>query len=217
MVTPRTLTQRGGQDISILDIGHGLFSSAKEKEALTIDDIQCIPLWAFIWGMDKADKELIPRFAPKLLNESTSARQNYTFLSHMRSSHAILSGDYLYFSIYFGQHLFVLDADCSEKDNTVSLYYKDSSQDYSERLNHISLFSQMLESAGFEVNKRYDSLEAYISGVDDRTLRIKLVGIGRLCSIIQLMNMNVLQDNELKKLARFPDERRTELKESLYG
>ncbi|XPV74762.1 MAG: PEP/pyruvate-binding domain-containing protein [Desulfovibrio sp.] len=214
---PRRLQQAGGQNISILDIGQGLFSSAQNKETLSIDDIQSIPMWAFIWGMDKAEKEFIPTYAPEL-KDSLSARQNYSFLSGMRSSHAILSGDYLYFSIYFGQHLFVLDADCSQdKNNRVHLFFKDGSENYTDRLRHIAIFSKMLKSTGFTVEDRKDSLTATLTETDNRTLRIKLTGIGRFCTIIQLMNMGNLSHSDLKKLARFPDERRTELEESIYG
>jgi len=189
----------------ILDLGDGLFSNAADKDKVTPDDIQSLPMWSFWFGLSSED---VP-WDRSLLHVDWEAMDRmaagiFRHDSKLLASYAVLSKDYLHMMIRFGYHFSVLDTLCTPDANSnyIKLRFKGGGGAYDQRLLRIELIRRVLEHFGFSVDIRGDMLDASLSREGENEIQKHLASLGYLLARTRLMDMGLYHEDQVQELVK---------------
>ncbi|MGE4551849.1 MAG: PEP/pyruvate-binding domain-containing protein [Desulfovibrionaceae bacterium] len=191
--------------IYVLDVGDGLFETARDKQSITPDDIKCPCMWSLWWGLtnentpwsDKLphmDWEQFDRVSAGLI--STDSR--------LLASYAVLAQDYVHLMVRFGYHFSQVDALCGDEPRTnyVNFRFKGGGGLPEQRALRLAFIHEVLAGEGFTVTTRGDMLDAQFGRQPEAVIQRKLTLLGRLLARTRLMDLGLKGPSEIPELVR---------------
>jgi len=166
--------------LRVLDLGHGLFPAAQGKTEIVADDITSTPLWALWMGFAGAQAKLgdIPLTGFAVIDES-----------------------YARLWLRAGRRFCVVDAVCEEDGAEGRVTMRVTGNDCSdERLPGLDFLRQAFVARHFHVKAAGGLFEAELSGVDCKTLRQRLVELGRLLMATRLLSVGTWTEEACRLL-----------------
>jgi hypothetical protein len=167
--------------INIFNLGGGLFPSAAERAAISMEDVRSIPAWSMLLGL------VCPAVAwSGAAHEEAASRPHY-------SSYAVLSQFFMHSTLRLAQNLYVAECCCEDASEKYVLFrFKGGSGLSGERMRRLEIMRLILEGEGFEVISRGDYLEAMRGGEEDVYLQRNLVCLGLLIAWVQSTGVEAL-------------------------
>jgi len=199
--------------ILVIDAGGGL---AAEKPTVTFEEVTSLPFRAFLDGMmsipwPKARPLDVKGFISVIGVTSTTPRAEDQL---RRISFALLSENYMNFSLCLGYHASTIEAYVGNNvdHNYIRFHYEGGAASLERRLRRLQLIGEILARLGFRVGVQGDLLDALHSGDQEPSLLKKLEVLGRLEVYTKQMDMVMSDDTVvsghvtdfLEKHAGFP-------------
>jgi len=196
-------------DLHIIELGSGLTGITSFSRRVTLDQIVCTPLKAFLDGMLHED----------LRNQGPRPIDLGGFLSVVREqmfdpngiaerfgnrSYAIISDNYLNFSSRIGYHYSVLDTYCCEtvSKNYITFSMKGGAADEIRRNRRAQAIATILDALGFVVEVREDRVDARYDKYEAALILEKLDAVGRMLQFTRQMDMLMHCDGSIEALAK---------------
>lgn len=187
----------------LLDVGGGLFDQAKEKEAVTPDDIKSPPMWSLwqglssrdvVWheGLTHMDWEEFDRVSAGIFQHDSA----------LLASYAVVAEDYAHLMVRFGYHFSQVDALCGPdgRKNYVNFRFKGGGGLMQQRELRLLFLQRVLESEGWKVRVRGDMLDASIGGETEAVTQRRLFLLGRILGRTRLMDMGLEDERHVERL-----------------
>ena len=196
-------------NIYMLDLGGGVKVECG-NESITANEISSIPFKALIRGMSHKDI--------RWSGASISADAGVTAPgSHMNDNsdsgevtakndhtgrgpyYAIVSDEYVNFSVKLGDNFIMIDSFCSKQvnDNYIKLSFKGGAADVCRRERRAALVEGVLRKRGFKVEKKVDMLVAEMKKYDMQRTEENLDIIGRLLGSVHFLDVVLADDGQL--------------------
>jgi len=183
-------------DAHLIDLGGGLRESVKTAG---IGDVLSIPFAVFLRGMT-AMRWPEPRpsdvkgFLGMIAN--TAAIPEAEIRETATRSYAILSGNYMNFSIRLGYHFSMVEAYVGENvnENYITFFFKGGGAATDRRLRRIRLITEILRSMDFRITSRGDTMKAALMKYPASQMETKLVIMGKLTAYTKQLDMVMYND-----------------------
>lgn len=167
--------------INIFNLGGGLFPSAAERTAISMEDVRSIPCWSLLLGL------VCPAVA------WSGASQDESLSMPHYSSYAVLSQFFMHCTLRLEQNLYVAECSCADgAEKYVRFRFKGGAGTRAQRGARLGIMRLILEGEGFDVVSRGDYLEAMRSGEEDVQLQRNLVCLGLLMAWVQSLGVESL-------------------------
>ncbi|MEK6582602.1 MAG: PEP/pyruvate-binding domain-containing protein [Nitrospirota bacterium] len=196
---PQPIALRAGIpiDANMIDIdGNGIKDNVKKAAP---EDIYSIPFSAFLKGM-KRMKWPEPRPADVkgffgMVAQSASIPEGQLYAMGEKSF-AILSGNYMNFSIRLGYHFSMVEAYAGENmnDNYIKFFFKGGGAVRDRKLRRVRLIKEILKKMDFKVNVTEDVINAIITKYKQPTIEEKLEIMGKLTAYTKQLDMVMYND-----------------------
>ncbi|MBI5204067.1 MAG: hypothetical protein HZA11_04025 [Nitrospirae bacterium] len=197
---PQPIALRAGIpiDANMIDIdGNGIKDNVKKAAP---EDIYSIPFSAFLKGM-KRMKWPEPRAADVkgfmgMVAQSASIPEGQLYAMGEKSF-AILSGNYMNFSIRLGYHFSMVEAYAGENmnDNYIKFFFKGGGAVRDRKLRRVRLIKEILKKMDFKVNVTEDVVNAIITKYKQPTIEEKLEIMGKLTAYTKQLDMVMYNDD----------------------
>jgi len=198
MKETHTITLKAGIpiDAHILDINGGVKSNL---EKATPGDITSIPFSALLRGMTKM-RWPEPRSADVkgfmgMIAHTATIPEEQLYQTGERSF-ALISGNYMNFSIRLGYHFSLVEAYAGENmnDNYIRFFFKGGGAAIDRRLRRVRLIKEILEKMDFRVNVTGDVMNAMLNKYRQSTIEEKLEVMGKLTAYTKQLDMVMFND-----------------------
>ncbi|MFA4828312.1 MAG: PEP/pyruvate-binding domain-containing protein [Thermodesulfovibrionales bacterium] len=197
---PQPIALRAGIpiDANMIDIdGNGIKDNVKKAAP---EDIYSIPFSAFLKGMVQM-KWPEPRPADAkgffgMVAQSASIPEGQLYAMGEKSF-AILSGNYMNFSIRLGYHFSMVEAYAGENmnDNYIKFFFKGGGAVRDRKLRRVRLIKEILKKMDFKVNVTEDVVNAIITKYKQPTIEEKLETMGKLTAYTKQLDMVMYNDD----------------------
>lgn len=179
-------------DLSLLDLGHGIEEGYQKK--IELNNVLSKPMKAFIKGILHVKW---PAPKPVDLKSIPSASQEGQL---HEKSFAMVSGEYMNFSIRLGYHLSAVEAYAGENtnDNYIQFFFKGGGASLDRRLRRAELIREILERLDFKVHCTGDVVEAKITKYEEEAILKKLNILGRFTVYTKQLDMALFNDSMVK-------------------
>lgn len=182
--------------IYMIDLDGGIENGLKK---ITADNIRSIPMNAFLKGMMSMKW---PGPKPKNVTGFASAVANIAIEPSLYrdrgwgKSCALISREYMNFSIRLGYHLSTVEAYAGDNidHNYIRFHFKGGGASIERRLRRTQLIKEILEKLDFEVDRIGDMLNARITRYQRSTIEEKLSILGRLTIYTKQLDMIMFSD-----------------------
>jgi pyruvate,water dikinase len=181
--------------IMVVDAGGGLSSPGA---SVTFEAVSSIPFRAFLDGMmsipwPKARPLDVKGFISVIGVTSTTPRAEDQL---RRVSFALLSREYMNFSLCLGYHASTIEAYVGNNldSNYIRFHYQGGAASVDRRLRRLQLIGEILTHLGFEVTVSGDLLDGMLAGEPEARLLKKLETLGRLEVYTKQMDMVMSDD-----------------------
>ncbi|MDP2276954.1 MAG: PEP/pyruvate-binding domain-containing protein [Nitrospirota bacterium] len=178
-------------DAHLLDIDGGIRHDSKK---VTADDITSVPFAAFLKGMQNM-KWPGPR--------PVDAKGFFGMIAHTASipeqelhktggkSYAIISRNYMNFSIRLGYHFSMVEAYAGENmnDNYIKFFFKGGGASTDRRLRRVRLIKEILKKLGFRVDVKEDVIDAMLTKYKQNVIEDILEVMGKLTAYTKQLDM----------------------------
>ncbi|MFZ3123003.1 MAG: PEP/pyruvate-binding domain-containing protein [Thermodesulfovibrionales bacterium] len=195
---PQTIALKAGipVDIRLLNIDGG-FKEGINKA--TAEDILSIPFSAILRGM-RTMRWPEPRPADVkgflgMIAHSASVPEEQ--LQEMgEKSFAVVSRNYMNFSIRLGYHFSMVEAYVGENlnDNYIKFFFKGGGAAYDRRLRRVRLITEILKKMGFRISIKEDVVDAILTKYKAPTIEEKLEVMGKLTAYTKQLDMVMYND-----------------------
>ena len=113
-----------------------------------------------------------------------------------KKSFAVISGNYVNFSIRLGYHFSMIEAYAGENinDNYIKFFFKGGGAALDRRLRRVRLIREILKAMGFKVNVNEDVVNAILTKYKQSTIEDKLVIMGKLTAYTKQLDMAMFND-----------------------
>ncbi len=195
---PRTISLRAGipVDVRLLDIDRGLRSGIRIANP---EDILSIPFSAILKGM-KTMRWPEPRPADvkgflSMMAHTASIPDEKLQEAALRSF-AVLSANYMNFSIRLGYHFSMIEAYAGENinDNYIKFFFKGGGAATDRRLRRIRLIKEILKKMDFGVSIKEDVLHATLTKHRRKYIEHKLEILGKFTAYTKQLDMVLYND-----------------------
>jgi len=196
---PQPVALRAGIpiDANMIDIdGRGIKENTKRA---TPEDVYSIPFSAFLKGMVQM-KWPEPRPADVkgfmgMVAQSVSIPEDQLYAMGEKSF-AILSGNYMNFSIRLGYHFSMVEAYAGKSinDNYIKFFFKGGGAVRDRKLRRVRLIKEILKKMDFRVNVTEDVINAIITKYKQPTIEEKLETLGKLTAYTKQLDMVMYND-----------------------
>lgn len=182
--------------IHILDIDGGVKENVKKAH---FEDIKSIPFIALLNGMRSMKwPEPPPVDAGGLLGmiaHSASVPEE-ELKETGQKSFAVLSKNYMNFSIRLGYHFSMIEAYAGDNinDNYVKFFFKGGGAALDRRLRRVRLIREILKELGFKLDVKQDVMDAILTKYKQATIEEKLTVIGKLSAYTKQLDMVMFND-----------------------
>jgi len=182
--------------IYIIDLNGGIETAAKR---ITVNNIRSVPMNAFLKGMMSMKW---PGPKPKNALGFASVVVNIALEPSLYrdrgwgKSCALISGEYMNFSVRLGYHLSTVEAYAGDNidHNYIRFHFKGGGASIERRLRRTQLIKQILEKLDYEVDRVGDMLNARITRCQRSTIEEKLSILGRLTVYTKQLDMIMFSD-----------------------
>ena len=191
--------------IYVLDVGRGLKDSAAGSREIGGDDLACIPLLAVWKGLSHPAIRwsAFSHFDWAEFDNIVMSGGVISKNSRLLASYAVVSQDYLNFSLRFGYHFVILDTLCSDesRENYILFRFSGGGGDLEGRSLRAAFLRAILERIGLRVECKVDLVGAQLQEGAREDLTLKLDLIGRLLGATRLMDMYLKPGVDIDALA----------------
>jgi len=183
-------------DVHMLNIDGGVKENLKKA---TVEDVLSIPFLALLKGMKSMKWPGPPPVDAKgffgMLAHSASVPENQ-LQETAKKSFAVISKNYVNFSIRLGYHFSMIEAYAGENinDNYIKFFFKGGGAAIDRRLRRVRLIKEILKAMGFRVNIKEDVMNAILTKYKQATIEDKLVVMGKLTAYTKQLDMAMFND-----------------------
>jgi len=182
-------------DIRVIDLGGGVENGS---DKITVDNIACIPMKALLKGMMAIEWPGPPPVNVKGLLSviASTAMQPNSEQSLSEPSFAVISKEYMNFSIRLGYHLQTLEAYAGERinDNYIRFLFKGGGASHDRRARRTRLIKEILEKIDFHVDRTGDVLDGRVTKYDRISIEKKLGVMAKLTAFTKQLDMTLFND-----------------------
>jgi pyruvate, water dikinase len=182
--------------VSVLNIDGGLKENLKKA---MLEDVLSIPFISLLKGMKSMRWPGPPPVDGKgflgMLAHSASVPEDQIHET-AKKSFAVVSKNYINFSIRLGYHFSMIEAYAGENinDNYISFFFKGGGAAIDRRLRRIRLMKEILKEMGFKVDVKEDTMRAILTKYKQSTIEDKLVVMGKLTAYTKQLDMAMFND-----------------------
>lgn len=184
-------------DIRLLDIDGGL---KKRLNMATVEDIASIPFSAILKGMQTMEWPR-PRSADVvglvgMLAHSATISEEQLYKTGEKSF-ALISKNYMNFSVRLGYHFSMIEAYASANinDNYIKFFFNGGGAAVDRRLRRLRLIKEILKKMDFRINIKEDVLNALLVKHKQQNIEEKLVILGKFTAYTKQLDMLLYNDN----------------------
>jgi pyruvate,water dikinase len=183
-------------DAVMMDIDGGIKENVKKASA---EDILSIPFSAFLKGMlSMRWPEPRPADAKGFFHmmATTASIPEDQLRQAGKKSFAIVSRNYMNFSIRLGYHFSQVEAYAGEKmnDNYIRFFFKGGGASPDRKLRRVRLIKEILRSMDISVSTKEDVINAVLTGYNRAIIEEKLTIIGKLTAYTKQLDMVMYND-----------------------
>lgn len=183
-------------DAHLLDIGGGVRTYSKKVAA---EEVVSIPFSSFLKGLTNM-KWPEPRAVDAkgflgMMANTASMREEELYKMGGKS-YAIVSRNYMNFSIRLGYHFSMVEAYADENmnDNYIKFFFKGGGAATDRRLRRVRLITEILKKMDFKVNVIEDVIDAMLTKYKQATIEEKLEIMGKLTVYTKQLDMAMFND-----------------------
>ena len=183
-------------DAHLIDLGGGLRENITKA---TPEDILSIPFSVFLKGM-KVMRWPEPRPADVKgflgMIAQTASIPEGELRETAGHSYAILSENYMNFSIKLGYHFSMVEAFAGENinDNYIKFYFKGGGATTDRRMRRLRLITEILKTIDFTVDVRGDVMDAVLQKFKRSDIEKRLEVMGKLTAYTKQLDMAMYND-----------------------
>ncbi len=186
-------------DVLILDIDGGI----KENiEKASPEDILSVPFAALLNGMismrwpGPSPGGGAPAFLGTIA-DNASVQEEEQLNELEKKSFAIVSRNYVNFSIRLGYHFSMIEAYASDKlnDNYIKFYFRGGGASEDRRLRRVRLIIDILKNMEFRMDIKEDLIDAILTKYKQSTIEDMLVIFGKLTAYTKQLDMVMFNDD----------------------
>jgi pyruvate,water dikinase len=183
-------------DICILDIDGGVKENVRKA---LVEDILSIPFSALLRGMKTMQWPGPPPVDAKgflgMLAHASSVPEDQ-LQETAKKSFAVISENYMNFSIRLGYHFSMIEsyAGANINDNYIKFFFKGGGAALDRRLRRVRLIREILKVMGFKVNVNEDVVNAVLTKYKQSTIEDKLAVMGKLTAYTKQLDMAMFND-----------------------
>ena len=113
-----------------------------------------------------------------------------------KKSFAVVSKNYVNFSIRLGYHFSMIEAYAGENinDNYIKFFFKGGGAAVDRRLRRIRLIKEILKEMGFRVSIKDDVMNVILTKYKQSTIEDKLIVMGKLTAYTKQLDMAMFND-----------------------
>jgi pyruvate,water dikinase len=183
-------------DAHLLDIEGGILGGARKVSS---EDITSVPFSAFLKGMKNMRW---PEARPTdvkgffgMIAHTAAIREEELHKAGGRS-YAIVSRNYMNFSIRLGYHFSMVEAYAGENmnDNYIKFFFKGGGAASDRRLRRVRLIKEILKELGFRVVVKEDVIDAMLTKYKLPTMENTLEVMGKLTAYTKQLDMVMYND-----------------------
>ena len=183
-------------DIRVIDLGGGVENAS---DRIKVDNIACIPMKALLKGMMSIEWPGPPPVNVKGLFSviASTAMQPNPEQSLSEPSFAVISKEYMNFSIRLGYHLQTLEAYAGDSinDNYIRFLFRGGGASHDRRARRTRLIKELLEKIDFRVDRTGDVLDGRVTKYDKTTIEKKLGVMAKLTAFTKQLDMTLFNDS----------------------
>ncbi|MDL1969260.1 MAG: phosphoenolpyruvate synthase, partial [Deltaproteobacteria bacterium] len=183
-------------DIRVIDLGGGV---EKGSGKITVDNIACIPMKALLKGMMSIEWPGPPPVNVKGLLSviASGTMQPNPEKTFSEPSFAVVSREYMNFSIRLGYHLQTLEAYAGDRinDNYIRFLFKGGGASHDRRARRTRLIKEILEKIDFHVDRTGDVLDGRVTKYDRTSIEKKLGVMAKLTAFTKQLDMTLFNDS----------------------
>ncbi len=183
-------------DAHLLDIGGG---TRERKRRVSAEDITSIPFSAFLKGMKSmrwpdARPVDVKGFLGMIAHTATISEEELHRTGE--KSFAMVSRNYMNFSIRLGYHFSMVEAYAGENmnDNYIKFFFKGGGAAVDRRLRRVRLIKEIIKKMDFKVVVKEDVLDAMVSKYKLPTMESTLEVMGKLTAYTKQLDMVMYND-----------------------
>jgi len=182
--------------VHLLNIDGGVKENLKKA---TFKDILSIPFIALLKGMKSMRWPGPPPVDAKgflgMLAHSASVPEEQ-LKETAKKSFAVVSKNYVNFSIRLGYHFSMIEAYAGENinDNYIKFFFKGGGAAVDRRLRRVRLIKEILKEMGFRVSIKEDVMNAILTKYKQSTIEDKLTVMGKLTAYTKQLDMAMFND-----------------------
>jgi pyruvate,water dikinase len=182
--------------VHMLDIEGGVRENVKKA---SFEDILSVPFIALLKGMKSMRWPGPPPVDAKgflgMLAHSASVPEE-ELKETGKKSFAVVSGNYVNFSIRLGYHFSMIEAYAGENinDNYIKFFFKGGGAALDRRLRRVRLITEILKEMGFRVTIKEDVINAMLTKYKQSTIEKKLEIMGKLTAYTKQLDMAMFND-----------------------
>jgi pyruvate, water dikinase len=182
-------------DVHMLDIEGGVRENVKKASP---EDILSIPFSSLIKGMRSmrwpGPKPDVEAFSGTTAHASSVPEEQLGEISE--KSFAIVSGNYMNFSIRLGYHFSLIEAYTSDNlnDNYIKFFFRGGGASPDRKLRRVRLIVQILKEIGFRINVKEDLIDAILTKYKKATIEEMLFILGKLTAYTKQLDMVMFND-----------------------
>jgi pyruvate,water dikinase len=182
--------------VHLLNIDGGVKENLKKA---TFEDILSIPFIALLKGMKSMRWPGPPPVDAKgflgMLAHSASVPEEQ-LKETAKKSFAVVSKNYVNFSIRLGYHFSMIEAYAGENinDNYIKFFFKGGGAAVDRRLRRVRLIKEILKEMGFRVSIKEDVMNAILTKYKQSTIEDKLTVMGKLTAYTKQLDMAMFND-----------------------
>jgi pyruvate,water dikinase len=183
-------------NIHLLNINGGVRDAMRK---VTPDDVFSVPLSALLRGMKTMRWPGPPPVDAKgfmgMLAHTASVPEDQ-LQEAGKKSFAVVSKNYVNFSIRLGYHFSLIESYAGENinDNYVKFFFKGGGAALDRRLRRVRLIKEILKEMGFKVSIKEDVMNAILTKYKQSTIEEVLVVMGKLTAYTKQLDMAMFND-----------------------
>jgi pyruvate,water dikinase len=182
--------------VCMVDIEGGIKGNLRKA---TYEDILSVPFIALLNGMKSMRWPAPPPvdaggFMGMLAHSASVPEEQLRETA--RKSFAILTKNYVNFSIRLGYHFSMIEAYAGENlnDNYIRFFFKGGGAAVDRRLRRVRLITEILKTMGFRVNVKEDVINAILTKYSQATTEKYLTVMGKLTAYTKQLDMAMFND-----------------------
>jgi pyruvate,water dikinase len=186
-------------DVHIIDIDGGIKENIQKASP---EDILSIPFAALLNGMSSMrwpgpSPGGAPAFLGTIAHNAAAQEEEQQLSDVEKKSFAVVSRNYVNFSIRLGYHFSMIEAYASDKlnDNYIKFFFRGGGASEDRRLRRVKLIIDILKNMEFRMDIKEDLIDAILTKYKQSTIEDMLVIFGKLTAYTKQLDMVMFNDD----------------------